>query len=161
MVRGATLRFLAQPAIESGNHDSRNGAKEERRTPAPKRAQLSARYVAQRRADRNRDVKDRKDAVALALRVEVGQHGWGEDAECGLTDADQCVAKVEGPVVVNPGGGQSGQAPQNRTANDERLARQAVAQPAGDRRSEHVAQEQGCSERAHLLVSRVELALDK
>ena len=127
----------------------------------PQRAQLPARQIAQGRANRNGQIKDREDAVAFALGIEVGQHGRGEDAEGSLADAYKGLADVEGPVAVNPHRAQSGQAPQNRAGDDERLARKAVSQPAGQRRGEHVEEKQRRGERAHLLVGGVEFALDE
>ena len=124
-------------------------------------ADLPAGQIAEGRANGNGHIKDGEDAVAFALGIEVGQHGGGEDAEGGLADADQGLADVEGPVAVNPDGGQRGQAPENRAGDDERLAREAVAEPAGERRGEHVEDEQRGGERAHLLVGGVELALDE
>jgi hypothetical protein len=53
---------------------------------------LSAGQVAEGGADGNGDVKDGEDAIAFALRIEVGEHGGGKDAEGGLADADQRVA---------------------------------------------------------------------
>ena len=62
---------------------------------------------------------------------------------------------------MDPGGGQSGQAPEHRAGDDERLAREAVAEPAGERRGEHVEEEERGGQRAHLLVGGVEFALDE
>ena len=161
VVAGAALGFAANPAVEGGNDEAGNGADKERRAPAPVRADLPAGQIAQRRAHGNGQIKDGEDAVAIALGIEVGQHGGGEDAEGGLADADQRVADVEGPVAVDPGRAERGQAPQDRAGDDERLAAEAVAQPAGERRGEHVEDEQRGGERAHLLVGGVKLALDQ
>ena len=71
------------------------------------------------------------------------------------------MADVEGPVVVDPGGGEGGDAPEDRAGDDEGLAAEAVAEPAGERGGDHVDEEEGGGQRAHLLVSGVELALDE
>jgi hypothetical protein len=34
-------------------------------------------------------IEDGEDAIALALGIEVGQHGGGEDAEGGLANTDE------------------------------------------------------------------------
>ncbi len=115
-------RVRAHPAVERGDHKARNGADEKRRAPAPVRAHLPAGQVAERRAYGNRDIENGEDAIAIALGIEVGQHGRGEDAESGLADADQRVADIERPVVVDPGGAERGEAPQNRAGDDQRLA---------------------------------------
>ncbi len=108
VVACAALRLAAEDPIEGGDDEAGNGADEERRAPAPARAHLAAGQVAEGCADGNGDVEDGEDAIALALGVEVGEDGGGEDAEGGFADADQRVADVEGPVVVDPGGGEGG-----------------------------------------------------
>ena len=88
-------------------------------------------------------------------------HGGREDAEGGFADADDGVAEVERPVAVDPGGGERGQAPEDGAGDDERLAAIAVAEPAGERRGQHVDGEHGSGERAHLLARGVEFALNE
>jgi hypothetical protein len=68
---------------------------------------------------------------------------------------------IEGPIAANPGGTEGGQAPQNRTGNDERLAPEAVTKPAGEGRGDHVERKQSSGERAHLLVGGVKLLLNQ
>ena len=80
-----------------GMAQTKNGA-----APAPAEAHLPAGQVAERRADGNGQIKDGEDAVAVALGIEVGQHGGGEDAEGGLADADEGLADVEGPCSRGP-----------------------------------------------------------
>ena len=63
-------------------------------------------------------------------------------------------------VAVHPERGQCGQAPERRAGNDERLAPEAIAEPARQRRGHHVENEERGAQRAHLLVGRVELVLD-
>jgi len=71
------------------------------------------------------------------------------------------MANVEGPVIVNPPGTKSSQAPKNNANNNQWFTPKTVAQPACERCGEHVKNEQSCSKRAHLLIGNVELALDK
>ena len=161
VVAGAALGFAAPEAIERRDDEAGNGADEERPAPAPAGAELAAGQVAQGRADGNGQIEDGEDAVAVALGIEVGQHGGGEDAEGGLADADDRPGGCRGPVAVDPDGGQRGQAPENRAGDDQRLAREAVAEPAGERRGEHIEEEERGGQRAHLLVGGVEFALDQ
>ena len=133
----------------------KNGARHPRGGP------LAAGKVAERRAHGNRQIKDGEDAIALAIGIEVGQHGGGKDAEGGLADADQSLADVEGPVAVNPDGGKRGQAPEHGAGNDKGLAAEAVAEPASERSGNHVEEEERGGQRAHLVVGGVELALDQ
>ena len=62
---------------------------------------------------------------------------------------------------MDPRCAESGYAPQHRAGDDERLAAEVVAQPAGDGRSDHIKDEQSGSQRAHLLIGGVEFALDE
>jgi hypothetical protein len=62
---------------------------------------------------------------------------------------------------VNPDGGERGKAPEDRAGDDERLAREAVSEPAGQRGGDHIEEEQRGGQRAHLLVGGVEVALDQ
>ena len=125
------------------------------------RPHLPAGEIPQRRADRDGQIKDREDAIAVALRIEIGQNGWSEDAKGGLANAHQSLAGVEGPVPVHPDRGQRGQTPQHRAGNNHRLARKAIAKPAGQRRGNHIKKKQRRRQRAHLVVGGVEVALDK
>ena len=59
---------------------------------------------------------------------------------------------------MHPGGGQ---APSTAPGDDERLAAHAVAEPACERRDQHVGDEERGGERSHLLIGRAEFALDQ
>ncbi len=141
---------MTPEAVEHGNDQAGNGADKERRAPAPERANLPARKITQRRAYGDRHVKDGEDAIALALGVEIGQNGRGEDAECGLTDTHESLADIESPIVVNPDGGQSGQAPENSAKDDKRLARGTVGKPRGRRLKPNISDQQNDRHRAQL-----------
>ena len=127
-VAGAALGLMAPEAVQDRNDQTGDGADKERCPPSPERAQLPARQIAERRADGNCRVKNGEDSIAFPLGVEIGQDGRSKDAECCLTDAHESLADIEGPIVVNPNGGQSGQAPENCAKDDERLARGTVRQ---------------------------------
>ena len=71
------------------------------------------------------------------------------------------MADVERPVAVHPGGGECGEAPENCAGDDEGLAAIAVTEPAGEWRGQHVDEEHGGGERAHLLAGGVEFILDE
>ena len=58
------------------------------------------------------------------------------------------------------GGEEVDAGPEEGGDDDHRLAREAVAQPAGDRRGEHVGEHEPEGERSDLGVGGVELALD-
>jgi hypothetical protein len=157
----AAFGLTAEDAVQRGDEETGDGADKEGLTPAPCSTHLSAGEVAQSSADGNGDVKDGEDAVAIALGVEVCDDSRREDGERGFANADDCMAEVESPVVVNPGGGESGEAPEHGAADDERLATEAISEPAGERSSQHVDEEHGRGERAHLLARRVEFILDE
>ena len=122
---------------------------------------MAASHVAEGGADGNRDVEDGEDAIAVALGIEVGDHCRRENAEGGFADADDGVAEVERPVAVDPRGAERGEAPEHGAGDDEGLAAIAVAEPAGERRGQHVDEEHGGGERAHLLAGGVEFILNQ
>ena len=159
LIAGAALGFGAEPAIKRGDQQAGNGANKKGRAPAPVRADLSSGQVAQGRAHRNRQIENGKNAVALALGIEVGEDGGSEDAETRLADAHQSLAQIEGPVAVDPHGSQRGQAPEDRAGDDERLARIAVSQPAGQGRRDHVEEKERRGQRAHLMIGCMKFAL--
>jgi len=161
VVAGAADGFAAQAHVEGGDDQAGNGADEEWGAPAVGGAELASRDIAEGRADGDGEVEDGQNAVSLALRVEVGEDGGGEDAEGGLADADDGVADEEGAVVVDPGGGEGGDAPEECAGDDEGLAAEVVAEPAGEGGGDHVNEEEGGGEQAHLLVSGVEVGLDE
>ena len=161
MIAGSALRFTPQPAIKSRDHESRNRADEERRTPAPKRSQLPARKIAQGRPDRDRKIENRKNAIAVALWIKIGQHSRSKDAESSLAHAHNRVTNIEGAIVMYPRGRKSRQAPENRPKYDERLPGKSVAEPAGKRRHQHIDDKECRRQRAHLLVRRAKFPLDQ
>ena len=116
--------------------------------------------VAEGGADRDGYVEDGEDAVALAGRVEVGEEGGGEDAEGGFADAEGGVAEVERVVGMDKGGEKVNRAPEEGGDNDHGLAREAVAEPAGDRGGGHVGEHEPEGERADLRVGEVKLTFD-
>ena len=126
----AAFRLAAPDAIECGDEEAGNGADEIGRAPTPQAAQFPAGEIAEGGADGDGEIKDRQDAVAVAIGVEIGEHGWRVDAEGGLAHADQGAAGVEAPVGVNEGGAERGKAPDDGAGDDERLAAIPVAQPA-------------------------------
>jgi hypothetical protein len=154
-------RFAAEETVECRDDEAGDGANEERLSPAPGRSHLSAGHIAKRRANRDRGVEDGKDAIAVPFWVKVGDDGGGEDTERGLADADNGMAYVECPVAVYPCSAEGGEAPQHRACDDERLATVAVAEPAGEWRSQHVDNKHGSGERAHLLARGVEFILNE
>jgi hypothetical protein len=161
VVFSTTRGLTSEDAIKRCDDQPGNGADEEGLTPAPQRSHLATGHVAKCGADRNRSVEDGQNSVAVAFRVEVGDDGGGEDAEGRLANADDGVAEVERPVAVHPGGGEGGQAPEHCAGDDEGLATIAVAEPAGQRRRQHVNEKHGRGERAHLLAGGVEFTLNE
>ncbi len=107
---------------------------QKRPAPSPQAAQFPACQIAERRAHGNGQIEDGEDAVAVALRIEVGEHGGGKDTEGGLANADQRAPDIEGPVGVDKGSAERGQAPEDGAGNDQRLAAIPIAQPAAERR---------------------------
>ncbi len=161
MVLRAAFRLAAPHAVEPGDDQAGDGAEEKGPTPSPQAAQFPARKIAECRAYGNGQIEDGEDAVAVALRIEICEHGGGVDAEGGLAYANQRAPGVEAQVGVHKGSTERGQAPENRAGDDERLAAKPVAQPTAERRTDHVGEEECCGERAHLLVGCAELFLDE
>ena len=62
---------------------------------------------------------------------------------------------------MNPCRGKGGQTPEHRAKDDERLARVPIAEPARERRNEHVGDEERGGKRPHLLIGRMKFALDE
>ncbi len=58
-------------------------------------------------------------------------------------------------------GAKRGQAPQDSTDDDERLAAKPVAEPASERRDDHIGEKERRGQRAHLLVGGMKLTLDQ
>jgi len=71
------------------------------------------------------------------------------------------MAEVEGPVVVDPGGAKSSEAPEDGAADDEWLATEAISEPAGKRRGQHVDEKHRCGERTHLLAGGMKFVLNE
>ena len=151
----------AEDAVEECHDESRNRADEEGLTPSPHRSHLATSHVAESGTDGNRDVEDGEDTIAVALGIEVGDHCRRENAEGGFADADDGVTEVERPVAVDPRGAERGEAPEHGAGDDEGLAAIAIAEPAGERRGQHVDKEHGGGERAHLLAGGVEFILNQ
>ena len=127
MVAGSAFGFAADPRVESGDGEAGNCAEKEGLTPAPERAEFPAGKIAESCAYGNGQIENRQDAVAIALGIEVGEDGWGEDAEGCFAYSYQSVADEEGAVVVDPGCAESGYAPQHCAGDDEGLAAEMVA----------------------------------
>ncbi len=161
VVFSSACGLTSEDAIECGDDQSGNGADEEGLTPSPYCAYLATRQISEGGANGNCGVEDGQDAIAVALRIEVGYDSGGEDAEGSLANADDGVAEVERPVAVHPGGGEGGHAPEHRAGDDEGLAAIAVAEPAGQRRGQHVNEKHGRGECAHLLAGGVEFILNE
>jgi len=161
VVLRAALRFAAVDAVEDGDEQSGNSADEERLAPPPRGSHLAAGEVAESGADGDCDVEDGEDSVSVALWIEISDDGRREDRERGLANANNRVAEVERPVIVNPCSGESGKAPEYGTTDDERLSAEAVAKPAGERSGQHVDEEHRRGERAHLLARGVKFILDE
>ena len=104
-----------------------NRADEIRRAPAPQTAEFPARQIAERRADGNGEIEDGEDAIAVALGIEIGQHGGRVNAKGGLAHAHQRATHKKAQVGVNKAAAERGQAPDDGARNDERLAAVAVA----------------------------------
>jgi len=149
---GATLRFAHPENKEYGQYKAGDGAGEEGHLPAVAFADHAAGEVAEGGADGDGEVEDAEDAVAVFFGVEVREQGGCEDAEAGLADAESGVAEVEGEVGVDRTGEEVAEAPKDDAGDDEGLARETVAEPAGERRGEHVGDEEPEGERAHLRV---------
>ena len=106
----------------------------------------------------------------LILRTKVEQStladeksagGRSKDGEGRFANAHKRLARVEGPVAVNPDGAEGCQAPEDGAGHNERLAAVPVAEPAGERRGNHIENEHRRGQRAHLLVGGVEFTLDE
>ena len=62
---------------------------------------------------------------------------------------------------MNPKSRQRCQAPKNRAGNNHRLTPVAITQPTGERRGDHIEDEERRSQRTHLLVAGMEFVLDR
>ena len=69
------------------------------------------------------------------------------------------MAEEQRVIAVNGCGEERGDAPEQRSGNDERAAWEAVAEPSGERGRDHVGEEEGRGEQAHLRVVGVEFFL--
>src|SRR6202020_1785234 len=120
----------------------------------------SADEVAKGCAYRDGYVEDGEDPVALTFGVEVGEKCGGEDAEAGFAYAQGCVTDVERVVGMHAGSEEVDAAPEEGGDDDHGFAWETVAQPAGDRRREHVGDHEPERERADVLVGEMKFAFD-
>ena len=120
----------------------------------------SADEVTESGADGNGHVEDGEDAVALIWLVKISQERRREDAEAGFADAEGGVPEVERVVGVGGGGEEVDAAPEEGGDDDHGFAGEAVAQPAGEGRGEHVGDHEPEGQGADVLVGEVELDFD-
>ncbi len=158
---GAALRLASEDPVEDGDHEAGDGADKEGRPPIEHAAQHAAGRVADCGSDGDGEIEDGQDSVAGSLVEKVREHGGCEDAERGLAHSHQRVADEHAPVVVHPGRGEGEQAPEDGAAHDERLAADAVAEPARKRSAKHVNDEHRRGQQAELFVAPAELLLDE
>jgi len=156
----ATSGLAHEEGDEEGDDGAGDGGDDEGHAPAEVLAYGATDEVAERRSDGDGDVEDGEDAVALIFGVEVGKDRGGEDAEAGFADTERGVAEVERVVGVDGGGEEVDAGPKEGGDDDHWLAGEAVAEPAGDRRGEHVGEHEPEGERAYLLVGDEEFVFD-
>ena len=115
--------------------------------------------IAQSGAYGNGQVKEAQDAIAFDLGIEVGEQRGREDAEGRFADPHDGVAKIQRVVAVHGCREQGEQAPKHGPGDQQRLAWKTIAEPAGQRRGDHVSHEEGVGQRPHLLVVDAEFLL--
>ena len=141
---------IAHEQAQRREHQAREGDEVKRHAPAEVRADRAPKDVAERAANRDREIEIGQHATALFDRVEVGDDRRRGRPVAGFADADEHARDEqhgERPGQSRPA---TGQAPHRDARAHEQPAGKPIRQQAENGRHDHVTHEKGRGEPAGL-----------